>query len=256
MFIKMKPLFLLLMLLNYELYSDEKLGGQEIIEKLDTALTIREGLTQATLSLKKGSHETHFWKVHIFKQQDDVLYTFEITNRKPVAKFLSTKRGSSLLYYNVLSGKYFQIEQMERMDQLLHTSFSYLDLSNYQYEANYKVIEVNRPKSDKPEPTSVTIEPVFFPSYKQLQVYVDNTNYAPIKIDFTSSSGLLTKTMKFKYGTLKVRDGNSISDQPALIRLELTDNATNFTSILEFKEWDKSVQPDKIQYEMRTLYEK
>jgi hypothetical protein len=252
----MNHVILLLFILSFSIFSDEKLKGQEIIETLDRTLMINEGLTSATLSIWKGNHETHFWKVNIFKHQDDMLYTFEVTQGRPVAKYISVKRGNGIIYYNVLSGKIFHIEQLEKMESLLHTSFTYLDFSNYLYEANYKVIDVSRTKSKTSESSIITMIPNFFPSYKHLKLYVDNVNYTPQKIDFTSPNGLLIKTLKFKYGKIKIRDGNSISELPTLTRLEMNDNSTNYTSILEFKEWNKNVKPDKTFYEIKTMYEK
>ncbi len=252
----MKHFLLFLFLFSSTLFAQEKLGGQEIVERLDRTLAINDGLTRARLSIKRGSHETHSWKVNIFKQGDDVLYTFEITPRKPVAKLLSVKRGQKLIYYNVLSGKFFQIEQMERMEDVLHTAFTYLDLSNYSYEANYIAAEVKDLKTEASEKKIVKIIPISLSSYKNLELQVDNTDYSPLKIDFTSSEGLLIKTLKFKYGNLKMRENNYTSEIPGLIKLEMTENATGYTSILELKEWDKDVKTDKILYEMKTMYEK
>lgn len=252
----MKYLVLFLFIINFSITADEKVGGQEIIERLDRALALNDGLTYATLSIKKGNHETHFWKVSIFKFGDDVLYTFEVTHRKPLVKFLSIKKGHKLIYHNVLSGKFFQIEQLERIENVLHTSFSYLDFSNYSYESNYKSLDVTRVKSETGELSVVKLVPIFSPAYKHLQLYVNNSSYLPKKMDFTSQDGLLIKTLKFQYGKLKVREENSISEIDSLVRLEMNDNATNYTSTLEFKSLDKNVKPDKIFFEMKTMYEK
>lgn len=252
----MKHFLLFLFLLPLALPAEEKLGGQEIIERLDRTLTINEGLTRARLSIKRGNHETHSWKVNIFKQGDDVLYTFEITHRKPVAKLLSIKREQRLIYYNVLAGKFFQIEQMEKLESVLHTAFTYLDLSYYSYEANYSAEDINKLKSESSESSIVKMTPISFPSYKHLELQVDNTDYTPRKVDFTSPEGLLIKTLKFKYGNLKVRENSYTSEISGLTKLEMTDNATGYTSILEFREWDKDVKSDRILYEMKTMYEK
>jgi len=251
----MKPLLFLCLFLPFSIFPNEKLGGQEIIEKLDRTLAINDGLTYARLSIKRGNHQSHFWKVNIFKQGDDVLYTFEITHRKPVAKLLSIKRGEKLLYYNVLSGKFFQIEQLEKMQHVLHTSFTYLDFNHSLYEANYNPFDVSITKSENSESSIVKMTPISFPSYQYLQLYVDNSDYSPNKIDFTSN-GLLIKTLKFKYGKLKVKQNTSISEITSLTRLDMIDTSTDYTSSLEFLMWDKNVKPDRILYEMRTMYEK
>lgn len=252
----MKLLIILFAIINFSIFADEKLAGQEIIERLDRTLALSDGLTRARLSIKKGNHETHFWKVNIFKEADDVLYTFEITHRKPVAKFLSIKRGKKLTYYNVLSGKFFGIEQLEKLERILNTSFSYLDLSNLSYEANYSAAEVNRESSDASNFSVLKMIPLSSPSYKYLELKADNTNYSPIKADFTTKEGLLIKTLKFKYGKIKLRENNSSSEISSLNKLEMTDNATGFVSTLEFLEIDKDIKPDKILYEMKTMYEK
>ena len=62
--------------------------------------------------------------------------------------------------------------------------------------------------------------------------------------------------MKFRYGKIKVRESNSNSEISSLNRLEMTDNATGLVSILEFTEIDKDIKPDKIIYEMKTMFEK
>ena len=221
----MKLFSTLLLIINLSLFADEKLGGQEIIERLDRTLAINDGLTRARLSIKKGNHETHFWKVNIFN-------------------------------YNVLSGKFYGIEQMEKMERVLHSSFTYLDLSNLSYEANYSAAEVNKTKTETSETSILKMTPLSTPSYKYLELQVDNTDYAPRKIDFTSHEGFLIKTMKFRYGKIKVRESNSNSEISSLNRLEMTDNATGLVSILEFTEIDKDIKPDKIIYEMKTMFEK
>lgn len=252
----MKYLLFLYLVFYLPLISDEKLGGQEIVAQLDQNLYLNEGLTYAKLSIKKGHHQTNFWNVKIFKRGDDVLYTFEVTHRQPVAKFLSIKRGQRLIYYNVVSGKIFQIEQMEKKDQVLHTSFAYLDLSNYLYEENYTPLEVDRKKTENSDSIVVKMVPNSIPYYKYLELVVDNTNYTPSKIDFTSPEGLLVKTLKLKYGKLKVKDSSSVSEKSALTKLEMTDTSSGSTSVLEFITWDKNVNPDRIFYEMKSMYEK
>jgi Outer membrane lipoprotein-sorting protein len=245
-----------LFILNISLYADEKLVGQEIIERLDRTLSFEDGLTRANLYIKKGNHETHFWKVKIFKRGEDLLYTFEITHRKPVAKLLSIKRGNKLIYYNVLSGKFFGIEQLEKLERVLFTSFSFLDLSNLSYEANYSASEVNKESSETSNSSILKMIPLFSPSYKQLELQVDNNDYSPKKIDFTTTAGLLIKTLKLKYGKVKLRENNSSSEKSRLNKLEMTDNATGLVSTLEFIEIDKDTNPDRILYEMKTMYEK
>jgi len=252
----MKLLIILFAIINFSLFADEKLAGQEIIERLDRTLALSDGLTRARLSIKKGNHETHFWKVNIFKEADDVLYTFEITHRKPVAKLLSIKRGQKLTYYNVLSGKFYGIEQLEKLERVLNTSFSYLDLSYLSYEANYSAAEVNRESSETLNSSILKMIPLSSPSYKYLELKADNASYSPIKIDFTTKEGLLIKTLKFKYGKIKLRENNSSSEISSLNKLEMTDNATGFVSTLEFLEINKDIKPDKILYEMKTMYEK
>lgn len=245
-----------LFILNISLYADEKLVGQEIIERLDRTLSFEDGLTRGNLYIKKGNHETHFWKVKIFKLGEDLLYTFEITHRKPVAKLLSIKRGNKLIYYNVLSGKFFGIEQLEKLERVLFTSFSFLDLSNLSYEANYSASGVNKESSETSNSSILKMIPLFSPSYKQLELQADNNDYSPKKIDFTTTEGLLIKTLKLKYGKVKLRENNSSSEISRLNKLEMTDNATGLVSTLEFIEIDKDIKPDKILYEMKTMYEK
>ncbi len=253
---QMKQLLVFLLFSHFAIVAEEKLGGQEIIERLDRAVGINEGLTLARLSIRKGNHETHFWKVNIFKKEEDVLYIFEITHHKPVAKLFSIKRGEKLIYYNVLSGKFFQIEQMEKMQSILGTSFTFRDFSNYLYEANYNPESVNRTKPETSESSIVKMIPISFPSYKHIELYVDNSDYSPRKVDFTSPEGLLIKTLKFHYGKIKVREDKSISEISSLKKLEMNDNATNYTSTFEFIEWNKNVKPDRVFYEMKTMYEK
>lgn len=251
----MKAILLFLFLFNLFLLADEKPKGQEIIENLDKSLVLSDGLTRARLSIKKGNHETHFWKVNIFKKEEDVLYTFEVTHYKPVAKILSIKRGQKIIYHNFLSGKFFQIEQMDKLERVLHTSFSYLDLSYSSYETNYKPTDFDKSNIESTNSTTVRMTPFSQYSYQYIDLFVDNS-YSPQKLDFTSKEGFLIKTMKLKYGKVKLKEQKSISEISTLKKIEMIDNNTSFISTLEFIEIDKDTNPDKILYEMKTMYEK
>ena len=71
------------------------------------------------------------------------------------------------------------------------------------------------------------------------------------------SSGSQAEVIQLaKAGKIKVREDKSISEISSLKKLEMNDNATNYTSTFEFIEWNKNVKPDRVFYEMKTMYEK
>ncbi|HMV45310.1 MAG TPA: hypothetical protein PK079_04525 [Leptospiraceae bacterium] len=250
--------FLFFLLITLSVIGQEKPTDQELIEKLDRTFLIKEGLTKGRLYIKKGNHESHSWNVSIFKEGEDILYIFTVTHFKPVAKLLSIKRGQKLIYSNVLSGKIFQIEQLQRLENILGTSFSYIDLSNYQYESNYKPFKPENSEKENQEKDRLSIHmiPISHYLYKDIEIDMANTDYSLRKLTFTSPNGIIEKTLKVKYGKIKQIDGKAKSEIIDLKFIEITNNATSEISILEFQEWYKDTKPDKIFYEMKSLYEK
>jgi hypothetical protein len=248
----MKLFFLcyLLLMLN-SVSATENLGAQEIISKLDEALIIRDGLTHAKLKIKIGNFEKKTWDIKFFKRKKNLLIHFIEPNRLIVAKLFSIENGEKIIFYRALSGKFYQIEEAEKMEFMFHTSFSFLDLAFKPFEANFITEEISKPDSHEEKDRSLLLKPISLPNYKSILLKMDQ-NYTPIKLEYKDSQDLFLKTLKFRFGNIATK-GETIY---GLKKLEMIKAETSETSILEFILWDNLVQPDDIFYEWKSIFER
>lgn len=248
----MKLFFLcyLLLMLN-TVVATENLGSQEIISRLNEALIIRDGLTYAKLKIKLGNFEKKTWDIKFFKRNKNLLIHFIEPNRLLVAKLFSMENGEKLIYYRALSGKFYQIEEAEKMDSVLHTSFSFLDFAFKPFEANFISDQISKPDSHEAKDISLNLKPISNPNYKSILLKMDQ-NYTPIKIEYKDAQDLFLKTLKFRFGNIATK-GEPIY---GLKKLEMINAETSESSILEFILWDKTIQPDNIFYEWKSIFER
>lgn len=187
----MKTILYLLLLINLNIFSQEakepaKLPprGQDYIANLDKMFELEDGHYRGTLSIKKGSHISHSWKINFFRRGKDTLLTFESAAGLLVGKYLSLNRGEKIYYYNHLSGRVNVIEEDERLENILHTSFSYLDFAYIHFEADYVPKLTQETKSGEKEFTRLLILPIHTPAYKHIHLYLDKESKQPKKLDY------------------------------------------------------------------------
>jgi hypothetical protein len=237
-------------------YTQEILTGQEYLTNLDQYYKIQDGFFDAELQIRKDNFLKKNFYLKMFKKKDELIIHFYDTQRTLISKLFFHKKMNKIILYKYLSGKFYQIEQEERLDNFLGTSFSYIDFSFPSFEENFSAESKTETNDDHGEKAEVlSLKAISYPNYPRID-YKYSSSKIPIRLDFFNYKGILIKTMKFKSGKLKKRKDKELTEiNYSAKEIYSIDINTNIYSILILKEWNEEIVPNEFFFEWRNLLE-
>nr|WP_243393356.1 outer membrane lipoprotein-sorting protein [Leptospira perolatii] len=227
--------------------------AQELVARLDQALLRVDGLVKANLILIKRSGDSWNWEVSVFRKGEDSLSLFESKGRGLEYKLLFKEDGELIYAFNALSRKIFRKTDEEKYESHLNTGFSYVDIANSSYQANYNPIVQSDLEISGKKMKRVAMRPIVPYFYSKLILLLDAESLKPIRLDFHDKDGVLYKTLNIKYGPVKVKSKHKSVQEEMANRLEMLDLQTGSISVLEYTEVDKDVKPDPSLFELDNL---
>lgn len=250
-----KQIFLIFFFISIQIFGNEKIGSQELIQKLDEFVQFKNGMTTAKLILKQGNYTKKKLYLKIFKNDSEILIHFNDQNRTNVSKIYSNLLNQKIIHYRTLGNKFYQIEDDERLENFLFSFFSYLDLSFKPFESNF-ISETGIPNLDSHEEKDflLSLKPISFPNYFKLEIKF-NKDFEPIRIDYFNKKDLLFKTCRFMTGIISKRTNGYVQKVDSLKKIEMQNLDNNEISILEIMEYEEEIKPEKVFFEWRNLKE-
>lgn len=226
--------------------------AQEIIAKLDSTLSMEEGLTKLNISLIERTGRTTTWEGSIFKQREDHLFLYERSGRGLEFKILSKDRGDRIFVYNVLSGKLFRKNEDEKYENFIG-GFTFVDLSGYSYQANYNPLVQSDTKMADQNLLRVALKPILPYQYGKLVLFYNTQTDIPVRIDFYDENVILSKSLNIHFGDVKVKENGTSEKKFRVDRMEMVDLLTGTVTVLDFLEIDKGVKPDRSLFNLENL---
>lgn len=218
---------------------------QELIARVDAALRVRDGLYTGKLSAVTKKGDSAVWDFDLYKKDGSSLFQFSSQRRGLEAKVLYREEGEEIWLWDALRNQLFRKRDFEKYEGILGTSFSFIDLSGYSFQASYNGRQAVLLRSENSIFTRLTLLPILESGYSRLAVLADQrASYRPIRIDFHNRDGLLLKAMQFGYDgelLLKTSGKAGAVDFPA--RVECVDLNSGLISRLEYFTYDESVVP-------------
>ncbi len=225
----MKKIFILILLLFAAFYepafSQKKdtveITAQGILARVDRIMQYPEGEIQGRMkhiSPDGKSFDVEF-KGNIAR--NDFLFFYSSGSRGESYKILYNLGGEDIWVYNIHSIKLAHKMGIDKYDRLMFTNFSFIDLSNSDFQSNYNARITGKTLIKGVECYKLTLDPIYDGSeYGVIIMYVTVDKYVPLRIDYHDRDKVifkflsLSKTMEkdgriipIRYDMLNIKDG-------------------------------------------------
>ena len=196
------PLFVLLAVLFSfpSAFSQEKrtveLTAQEILARADALLRYPKGMLSGSIThiYPNGKSFNVILKGSI--SDDDFLFVVGTPDRGDQFKVLYNLGGEDIWVYNLHALQLFHKIDVDKYDPMLNTNFSFLDLSNADFQSNY-IARIDGDAVIKgKECYKMSLDPIFKKGeYGLLTLFIAKDSYLPMKIDFYDQDKVIIKSM-------------------------------------------------------------
>ncbi len=198
-----------------------EITAQGILARVDRILQYPEGELQGRMkhiSPDGKSFDIDF-KGNIAR--NDFLFFFSSGSRGESLKVLYNMGGEDVWVYNIHSVKLFHKMGVDKYDRVMSTNFSFIDLSNSDYQSNYNSRITGKTLIKGVECYKLALDPIYDGSeYGTVTMYVTVDQYIPLRIDYHDRDKVifkflsLSKTMEkngrivpIRYDMLNIKDG-------------------------------------------------
>jgi len=198
-----------------------ELTAQSILARVDRIMQYPEGEIQGRMKhiFPDGKSFDIDFKGLIAK--NDFLFLFSSGSRGDSLKVLYNMGGEDIWVYNVHSVKMFHKMGIDKYDRLLSTNFSYIDISNSDFQSNYNARISGKTLIKGIECYKLILDPIYDGSeYGTITVYASVDKYIPLRIEYHDRDKVifkflsLVKTMEkegrivpVRYDMLNIKDG-------------------------------------------------
>jgi len=226
----MKNKFLLIIsaiavLLYDPVFSQKKdtveITAQSILARVDRIMQYPEGELQGRLKHISPDGKSFDIDFKGYIAKNDFLFFFSSASRGESLKVLYNMGGEDIWVYNIHAVKMFHKMGVDKYDRLMSTNFSFIDLSNSDFQSNYNARITGKTLIKGVECYKLELNPIFQGSeYGTISVYVTVDQYIPLRIDYHDRDKVifkflsLAKTMEkegriipIRYDMLNIKDG-------------------------------------------------
>ncbi|HOP61903.1 MAG TPA: outer membrane lipoprotein-sorting protein [Spirochaetota bacterium] len=210
-----------------------EITAQSILARVDRIMQYPEGELRGRMKhiFPDGNSFTVDFRGNITRQ--DFLFHFSSTSRGESLKVLYNMGGEDIWVYNIHALKLFHKMGIDKYDLLASTNFSFIDMSNADFQSNYNARITGRTVIKGVDCYRLYLEPLFPESmYGALTMYVSVEKYHPLRIDFHDRDKVI-----FKFMTLaKVMEKGNKSVPLRYDMLNIKDGTITILSFLRFEE--------------------
>lgn len=216
-----------------------ELTAQEIIARVDRILDYPAGLMKGKLMHITPDGRSSVNTVTASVAERDYLFVISNRDRGNQIKILYNLGGEEIWVYDIHAIKLFHKIGIDKYDAVAGTNFSYIDLSNADYQNNYTASITGNAFVKGSDAYRLKLDPIFKGgSYGQLTMYVNKADFVPLRIDFHDSDNVKVKTLAV-VRTIE-RGGRTLP-----VRYEMLDILKGTVTILDFIDFDDSITFDK-----------
>lgn len=233
--------------------SKEYRSAQEVVTLYDGFRYIDDGYIKAKLIRKQPNGKKKKWYVRIFKSGGEALYTFEEHKNYPVLKILYKNQNKDIYYQNMKNLRVYQMLGDEKYENVLHTSFTFRDLSFYLFEVNYISIILTKEQQNQKELIRLPFKPIDDSGYKKLILFLRPKTMEPERMDFYGVKMNYVKNLKYKYSSVKKIENKKTKKVKSPAIMEMVDAKSNEISIFQILEINKDIIPNKAFFKIENL---
>jgi hypothetical protein len=225
-------------ILSSVLFSQEgrkiELNAQGILAQVDRVFKYPRGLVRGMMKhIRPDGGDTTITFTG-FISWEDSLFTFSSRERGDQLKVLYNMGGEDIWVYNIHALKLFHKLGVDKYDDILSTNFSYIDLSNADFQSSYNAVIkgvafIKGIEAYRLELTPISKEGI----YGMLAIYVTKDKYVPLRIDFHDRDKAIFKFMTI----VKIKE----SDRRIIpLRYDMMNIRQGTVTIVNFSEFDES----------------
>lgn len=162
-----------------------ELNAQGILARVDKIFEYPKGLTRGVMKHIKpdGSAVTINFTNSV--TTDDYLFTFSSKERGDQIKVLYNLGGEDIWVYNIHGLRLFHKLGIDKYDEILSTNFSYIDLSNADFQSNYTATLSGEAFVKGTDAWKLILKPIARGGeYGVLTLYVTKDKLIPLRIDY------------------------------------------------------------------------
>ncbi len=219
-----------------------ELTAQEIVARVDRILQYPRGILKGRLThiLPDGTSSLINFTGNI--AENDFLFTFSNRDRGEQIKVLYNLGGEDIWVYNILAIKLFHKMDIDKYDPILSTNFSYIDLSNADYQSNYTAAITGEAFVKGFDTYRLRLDPIFKGgSYGMLTLYANKKDFVPLRIDIHDNDKVVFKSLSVARTMTK-------NDRTIPVRYDMLDIRKGTVTILEIFGFDEAAVFDKTMF--------
>ncbi len=237
-------LFLIILTANTVIYepafSQKKdtveITAQGILARVDRIMQYPEGEIQGRLKHITPDGKSFDIEFKGDIARNDFLFFYSSSSRGESFKVLYNMGGEDIWVYNIHSIKLSHKMGIDKYDRLMSTNYSFIDLSNADFQSNYNARITGKTLIKGVECYKLTLDPIFDGSeYGVLFMYVSVDKYIPLRIDYHDRDKVIFKFLSI--AKTMEKDGRIIP-----IRYDMLNIKDGTVSILSMTKFDETIK--------------
>lgn len=234
---------ILLFSFNIESISQEdrkiELNAQGILARVDKMFEYPQGHLKGIMKHIRPDGTAVTITINGCISQDDYLLTFSSRERGDQLKVLYNLGGEDIWVYNIHSLKLFHKLSIDKYDEILSTNFTYLDMSNADFQSNYTATISGDAFVKGIDVWKLILKPIAKGGeYGMLTLYVTKDKFIPVRIDYHDRDKAIFKFMT----VVRIRENNG---RIIPLRYDMMNIRHGTVTIISFSEMDDGATFDR-----------
>ncbi|HOK03038.1 MAG TPA: outer membrane lipoprotein-sorting protein [Spirochaetota bacterium] len=216
--------------------TEVEITAQTILARVDRFMQYAEGELEGRLKHIYPDGRAFIVDFNGKIDKNNFLFTFISQSRGESLKVLYNFGGEDIWVYNIHALRMFHKTGIDKYDSLLSTNFSFIDLSNSDFQTNYNARVTGTVKIKGIDCYKLYLEPLFPESmYGAITMYVSVDKFHPLRIDYHDRDKVI-----FKFLTLAKVMENGGKSVP--LRYDMLNIKEGTVTILTFTRFDESIK--------------
>jgi hypothetical protein len=236
-------IFSVLLTFNTDSISQEdrkiELNAQGILARVDRIFEYPKGLVKGIMKHIRPDGTATTINFTGCISNEDYLFTFSSRERGNQLKVLYNLGGEDIWVYNIHALKLFHKLGIDRYDEILSTNYTFLDMSNANFQSNYTATISGDAFVKGNDVWKLVLKPIAKGGeYGMLTLYVTKDKFIPIRVDYHDRDKAI-----FKFMTIVKLKENDKRIVP--LRYDMMNIRQGTVTIINFSEFDENASFDK-----------
>ncbi|MBN1496616.1 MAG: outer membrane lipoprotein-sorting protein [Spirochaetes bacterium] len=209
-----------------------ELNAQGILARVDKMFEYPPGNLKGVMKHIRPDGSAATISINGRISQEDYLFTFSSRERGDQLKVLYNLGGEDIWVYNIHSLKLFHKLSIDKYDEILSTNFTFLDMSNADFQSNYTASISGDAFVKGNDVWKLILKPIAKGGmYGMLTLYVTKDRFIPVRIDYHDRDKAIFKFMT----VVRIKENNG---RIIPLRYDMMNIRQGTVTIISFTEMD------------------